>query len=243
MKLCRLTLFLLMLVNICKVEGSENIFPKSNMTSDEATFGYLTSVNKGEEVTLPMILEKGLVLAMSSWSFIEEEKLMRFFCIVTFYQNHIDHETLPGRKLSFYKEKDTKLIKKYEFETGDSFLAMYPLSVTNGNLLTIWGSGSAYHFDVFSFKDNEIKIVLEAGSKALPEIVDLDNDGEYEILIWRNFEPLKNKENKKDGFFETKRLYKWKTADIYKWDGKAYRLIRTVPWASRLSNLGRKILK
>ena len=184
-----------------------------------------------QETFLPKILGKETVLAMNEWNFLEGEKLKEFLCVVTSYRKSFEGGTLPGRKLSFYKKIDDKLIKKYKYETGDSFLTMYPLSEINGNLLTIWGGGSAYHFNVFSLKDNEIRIVLEAGSKALPEIADIDNDGEYEILIWAgNFEVLKTKENTELSFFEKKRIFKWQTADIYK-------LIKTVPWENRFTAL------
>lgn len=181
--------------------------------------------NIKESTTLFEIFEKNTILAMNYWNINDET----FLCLVTFHTRKEENINIPYRRLTFYKKINKNFIKIHEFETADNFLSMYFLSDYNGNLMTIWISGSAYHFYVFSLIDKKIKLVLESGSKLTPEIVDIDNDGKYEILVT-------------DGAFlidsDTKKVISYpESTNIYKWDGKSYKLIQIVHWKNRLNAL------
>lgn len=178
----------------------------------------------GDETTLSNVLEDGNILAMNYWD-AEDESLL---CIVSLHTIKIENTSFPDRRLNFYKKIGDKLKKIYEFKPGDIFLSMYPLS-DNGNLATVWVTGSAYRFYIFSFIDNGIKLVLDEGSKAMPEVVDIDNDGEDEILITEGAFLIEK---------DTKKIIsRPKSVRVYKWDSKSYKLIKTVPWENRFTTL------
>jgi len=65
-------------------------------------------------------------------------------------------------------------------------------------------------------------LVLWLGWKQAPEFVDLDGDGDEEVI-----HAVPNPEQEKTAA----------TAEIYKWNGMQYALIGTVPWASRFQPL------
>lgn len=56
----------------------------------------------------------------------------------------------------------------YELRTLDHFVEFILLD--DGNLMTIWTGGSALHFNVFSFNKGIVSVVLEEGSRTMPEI-------------------------------------------------------------------------
>lgn len=176
--------------------------------------------NEGKEISLSTILKKENVVAMNYWDINDAT----FLCTVTLHSVKVDNNTYPDRKLTFYKKMGAKFKETYQFKPGDFFLSMYPIS-DSGNLITVWVTGSAYRFYIFSLVNNEIKLVLDEGSKLMPEIVDIDNDGEDEILI-------------SSGAFlvdaMTKEVIsKPESTRVYKWNGKSYKIIKTVPWKDR----------
>jgi hypothetical protein len=89
--------------------------------------------------------------------------------------------------------------------------------------MTVWVSGSAFHINIFALVGKEIKLVLKEGSKSVPEVADVDNDGLSEILVSTGSVMVPNS-NKVEP----------EITRIYKWDGKLYKLIKTVPWKKRL---------
>ncbi|MBI4685851.1 MAG: hypothetical protein HY755_11725 [Nitrospirae bacterium] len=182
----------------------------------------------GEETTLLKIFNKETILAMGYWDFITEE----YLCIVALHTEKHEDELINFKKLSVYKKIGDNLKKIYEYKTGNNFIGMYPLADANGDLVTIWVGGTAYHFNIFSLVDSEIKMVFEDGSKQLPEIVDIDNDGKDEILITQG-SFLMNR--------DTKKLFRYpEETRIYRKEGDSYKLIKTVPWENRLNSLKRK---
>lgn len=177
---------------------------------------------ESEEITLSTIIKSESVLAMNYWD-VDDITLL---CLITLHSVKVDDNTYPDRRLTFYKKIGDKFNKLYQFKPGDYFLSMYPTS-DNGNLVTVWVTGSAYRFYIFSFIDKEIKLVLDEGSKLMPEIVDIDNNGEDEILISSGNYLIDAKTKKVLSYPESTR--------IYKWNGKSYALIKTVPWKTRLN--------
>lgn len=200
------------LSTVCMVFIMLFLLPGSISSSEEGI---------GDEITLSKILGEENILVMNYWD-VNDKTIL---CIVTLNKIKIEDTSFLNRRLNFYKKMGDKFKKIYEFNPGDIFLSMYPLS-DNGNLVTVWVTGSAYRFYIFSFIDERIKLVLDEGSKAMPEIVDIDNDGEDEILIT-------------EGAFLTdyktkKIISRPESTRIYKWEGKSYKLIKTVPWKNRL---------
>jgi hypothetical protein len=125
------------------------------------------------------------------------------------------------RVLAIYREDEGKLAKVFTFGTPDSLLNVYPLGDYNARLFTTWVGGSAYHVRVFAFVDGQVKKVLEKGTKVAPEFL-YDDQGQESVLITA---PVM--ENGK-----------WTsvngTTTVFKWNGRSYDKLGTVPWVERL---------
>src|SRR6266481_9665766 len=132
-------------------------------------------------------------------------------------------DTLPVRVLTIYRKRGAVLKKLFEDDKADALLEMHPLGEQDARLFTAWTGGSAYHFRVFAFVNGQVKQVLEAGSKGMPEII-IDEDERESILI-TDMEMV--------GSLWT-RGAAVATTDIYKWNGAAYDKVSPVPWAKRL---------
>jgi hypothetical protein len=174
--------------------------------------------------TLPNIVRQETVLAVSHWAVGDRE----YVCIITVVTNKGDSTKI--RLLTFYEKKQNRLISRYSYATTDWFLSLYPLRDVNGNLLAIWGGGSAYHFVIFSVISGELKVTLRDGSYSMPEIVDFDNDGEYEILI-TNGKLLVDAKSKTI-------ISRPESATLYRWNGRFYQPAWTGPWEARLRRGG-----
>lgn len=168
------------------------------------------------------LLEQENILAQIYWTVSNHT----YLCVVTFHETESQGITVPHRRLSVFQKVGGNLEKIYDFEPGDIFLSMYPLA-EDGNLMTVWVSGSAYRLYVFSAVEDTIRIVLEEGTKMMPEIVDIDNDGHNEILVSTGSHLL-NKQ------VDSVLSYPSQTK-IYKWRGDSYQLLRTTPWLIRLN--------
>jgi hypothetical protein len=98
-------------------------------------------------------------------------------------------DNLPLYRLRFYQRlKGNNLRLAFEYDTVNSFHSAYP-SLDRGRLLTTWTSGSAHRLVVFSLSGDSVTEVLSEGWKGNPEFVDLDSDGELEIVIPEDWLP------------------------------------------------------
>jgi hypothetical protein len=130
-------------------------------------------------------------------------------------------DDLPTRELLFIDQHGKHTIG---LQTSDSFLAMYPLSDREGLFVTVWMGGSAYHVNVFVWKDNKPESVLEDGSKTFPEIVfDVTKTGDP--LVFLNDCPGGPDDPAN-----------W-TSKCYRWDGKKMSLLKEVPSGGRFKLL------
>lgn len=146
----------------------------------------------------------------------------QFFCIIAWHTK--EEDPFQRRKMSFFQQIDHQFIEVYrETKIGYGFDSMYPI---NNDLLTIWAAGSGFNFRVFSWIDDEIQVTLDTGSQQFPEIVDVDNDGYYEILVVSEGKFMINAGDRTI-------LQLPETTAIYKWDGQKYDLWKTVPWKQR----------
>ncbi|HYA88781.1 MAG TPA: hypothetical protein VEI57_17190 [Nitrospirota bacterium] len=195
--------------------------------NDRTDFGLLMPAKEVVETTLVDILKNQTALGITRWVAGDGE----LWCLVTDGRKFFSGRWLPSRRLLFYKKAGDKLILNYEYETMDRFSSCYVMEESGGRLLTVWDSGGTHHIVIFAVVEKTLKVVLMTGSKAFPEIADLDNDGVAEILIWgRSYEVGTSAEGNIQG-------YKWQSAYIYKWDGSSYTMVRTVPWQTRLNAL------
>jgi len=150
----------------------------------------------------------------------------RLLCVVS-ERRVANGSSLPVRTLTVYRQKELDLSVLYHFETQDSILNAYPLGDRDGRLFLTWVGGSAYHFRVLAWVDGEVEQVLDASSKLPLEIL-YDGQGRDSLLV--------TQPEMKDG--------KWTptdgTTDVYKWNGKAYDELGTVPWAKRFQCVSKK---
>jgi hypothetical protein len=106
------------------------------------------------------------------------------------------------------------------FDDADSFIAMFPTSDFGGNLATIWEGGSAFHVRVWHYDGTRASLVLEEGSRFLPEFIDIDGDGTLEIVITKTSTANPNSQKTLRG---TRIAYTWnaglKRYDASKFDG------------------------
>ena len=126
----------------------------------------------------------------------------------------------PVRTLTVYRQNELKFSMLYRFETEDSILNAYPLGDYDARLFLTWAGGSAYHFRVLAYVGGEVEQVLEASSKLPPEVL-YDSQGRESILVTQP-EMKEGKWTAADG-----------TTDVFKWNGKAYDELGSVPWAKR----------
>lgn len=130
------------------------------------------------------------------------------------------------RTLSFYMNSVSKNNLIYSFETVDNPVGIFPLGEDSANLLVVWTSGSAYHFEVFSFQDGKIIKVLETGSRTYPELIYEGNQPNELSIMFTNLDWIKDKNGESD--------LKASSAALYRWvDGK-YIKIEISPWQKRL---------
>jgi hypothetical protein len=130
-------------------------------------------------------------------------------------------DKLPTRELSFIDshEKQTMVL-----QTPDRFLAMYPLSDIDSLFVTVWVGGSAYHVNVFTWKDNKPECVLENGSKTFPETVfDITKTGDSFFLLSDCPGGPDDPAN-------------WITK-CYRWNGSKMTLVKEVPATARFKLL------
>lgn len=153
-----------------------------------------------------------------------------FLVVVTSYVKRLEDTKFTGRKLIIYKKQTSGFVRIYEFDAAiDRFVGLFPLGDNSNTLMTIWIGGSAYHFNVFNISAGKVSLSLESGSHNYPELVDLDNDGKEEILISEGAFLMDTKDKKVLSYPEK--------TDVFKWNGKNYVLIKTVPWKGRLDAL------
>lgn len=175
-----------------------------------------------EAASLSEILSNQSVLAMNYWNFNNDT----FLVVVTSNITTIEGKNLTNNRLTIYKRHNTIFKKGFDYDASlDHFLGMFPFGDNSDSLMTVWMGGSAYHFNVFSVSNGNINISLESGSHNFPEIADIDNDGKEEILISEGSFLINHK---------TKKIIRYPEAtNIYKKNGKVYKLIKTVPWKDR----------
>lgn len=109
------------------------------------------------------------------------------------------------------------------YKTTDGFVTGFILE--NNKYITIWETGSALKIVIFLIKETSVLNILTVSSYSPPEIIDVDNDGEFELVFW-------------EGKFMTSGkqiIERPKQAKIYKFNGSKYVNIETRPWESRFA--------
>ena len=187
-------------------------------------FVFIKNIKAEDSTSLSKILSNESLVAITYWNYNDTTLLVT----VSSYIKNLEEGKFVGRKLIVYQKINAEFKKVFENDASlDHFLGMFPLGDNSNRFITMWTGGSSYHFNILRIFESKIDFVLESGSHNFPEFVDIDNDGELEILI-------------SEGSFLTstkgKITYPEKT-DVYKWDGKSYPLVKTVLWKNRFDAL------
>lgn len=172
--------------------------------------GILTKVSRGRPWTPPKRFGPGGTLALGFMD-VDAGRL----AVVT--EGLRKPGRLPSVVLSFHVRGDGRLVETYRFTTVNTFVEMHPNS-GGDRLITTWAAGSGHRTVIFAWEKDEVRGVLWLGWQRPPEFVDLDGDGEEEIIHAVPNVP---------SFLPPD------TAEIYKWTGRDYQLSRTVPWPDR----------
>jgi hypothetical protein len=153
-----------------------------------------------------------------------------YLCVVTRHFGQEHGFPTDYVRLNFYEKKGDKLLNTYAYDT-DFFKSLTP--IVENRILATFHRGNSLHFVIFAFVDGEIRIVLDEISQGGLEMVDIDNDGEVEILI-RDQGPVKSALTNKIIIYPQEAL-------AFKWDGKTYEQMRSVPWKNRFRELLKNI--
>lgn len=108
-------------------------------------------------------------------------------------------------------------------ETPDGFLGFWP---NNGEWCgTLWSTGSAMTFRAFGPTASGVGLLLEKGLQVPPELVDLDGDGQVELILTAGRHLVTN----------DKTVESPSSCSIYKWSprNRRFDVMRTVPWSKR----------
>lgn len=136
--------------------------------------------------------------------------------------------SLSTKAMDVYRKQGSTVKRIFEFETPDTFLNMYPLGELNARLITTWTGGSAYHIRGFAYVDGRVQQVLDASSRGMPEVIVDEN--EQEAILVTHMEIMNGQWGRNPDA----------TTDIYRWNGKAYDKVGTVPWANRLQCISKE---
>jgi hypothetical protein len=134
-------------------------------------------------------------------------------------------------RLSFYKTEGDKLLKIYVYDSdvAEPFESLTPIVNAGNRILATFSRASGPHYVIFALIDSEIRIVLNESIEGPLEMVDIDNDGELEIFL-TDKGPVRNAITKEIIIYP-------ENTEVFKWRGKNYKLIRTVPWKNRFKEM------
>ena len=94
-------------------------------------------------------------------------------------EKRLGSDDLPERELAIV---DIQGHLTTVFRTPDSLVAVYPVGEEDALLISVWTSGSAYKIRAFSVVGGAPAIVLDAGSKSFPEVIDREVGGLWILL-------------------------------------------------------------
>jgi hypothetical protein len=185
--------------------------------------GILPAQQTNHDITLDLISHEGDMLAVVPWTANGDDLLCVFTKTIP---GNAKGETASVKTMAVYLKSGKKLSKISESKTGDWFLTAYPLQ-EDGRFIVGWGTGSAYHFQIYAYAAGRVKQVFERGSRRTPEV--LFDDVGRESLLFTDMEMVGGEWRSSAG-----------RTTVFKWDGKAYETIGTVPWAQRLQCLSKE---
>jgi hypothetical protein len=204
-----------------------------------STFALQSAALCGE---LPLVLMKAVtenrLVLLHNWS-PEATGNVILTCAVVLPPGHSERDLST---LVVYSGSD----KLLSFSPQEFPLSVFSSSETGSNLMTVWVSADgSYRLWVFSYSEGEVDQVLSAGSKLMPEfvyppkspgslIVSRKEQSRARPGSWSQRIIISNLEWILDSKSGT-RTYEPVTADVYVWDGEAYRVRKGVPWRDRLT--------
>jgi hypothetical protein len=186
--------------------------------SADIMFGTLNTSVDAKSVPLSEALPASSLKGMGYWDAGNEI----LWAVTESKSEAIDGATL--RRLAFYSVQGDKAKPLGSYETIDGFVNAPVTSEENGQLVSVWTGGSAYHVVVFDQTQKAgIGVIEEFGSETFPIILD-DNAQQPVLIGCREWQVTK-------GSSVTP-----KTADIYRItpDGR-YELWKQVDWKKRFS--------
>ena len=195
---CQLTQLLLCMTVLATVPAYGQ-----GLTKDDGEF---TSLSRGEVWAPPQRFGEGGVLALT---FVGGDYLV-------VAKQDASAQQLPATTLSFYARRGRAFVETHRLRAELLFTTMY--AIDDNRLVTNWTRGAASRTGIFAVEKGGVRLLLWLSWVWPPMFVDLDGDGEDEVIYAvPRYPQMKGPE----------------TAKIYKWTGRDYHLLRTVPWPER----------
>ena len=136
------------------------------------------------------------------------------------------------RSLLVYDARGDSPRKVFQYDQEEYSGIMSIDSIDRYTIAAIWATGSAMVLTVFRVIGKDIKLVLEAGTKFSPEMIDLDGDGVKEVLITEGEWSF----DKKRG----KRVFRPAKTSIYTLQKDKYVEIKAIPYKDRFLALRKR---
>jgi hypothetical protein len=131
----------------------------------------------------------------------------------------VQKDPIVGHTLTVLRDS----AKIFAFGEGDSFLGMFPTRGSGGHLVTLWATGSAYRTLVFHFEQEEVRVVLDIGSKQFPEIL-YEGANEDPVFLVTHYRWVVHGGG---------RAFIPDTAEVFRWRDGAYHSVAKFPWKDR----------
>ena len=139
------------------------------------------------------------------------------------------HAGLPNPDSPSF-ETDLVFCKKnkslFSYKGDATFIGMYPLADVSQKIVTLWVSGNGTYFiRIFGYLDNKVSVLLDVPSFSIPELIylfSIEKKTDPSIIVSKHV----SAQTRSEGLF---------FAEIFRWDGNAYKSNGLVEWDKRLN--------
>jgi hypothetical protein len=147
--------------------------------------------------------------------------------IVCIHSSQIGDSLGTSDALSFYQKDSLGYREVFHFESGYPLVGIFQDCEYKGNLIATWIAGSGYGVTAFSYANHQVKVVLDDGSKILPEFAYVGSRLRYDVIVPQHDWVM----DRKKGHSVSVR----DSARVYRWEGNRYQSVK-LPWQKRIES-------